>query len=125
MQFNQLDIDTVLAISAQCDREPSVLSESDKQEIMRFAYANATYESCQVAIRTSVSSALNSDAFFRLSLEHQQLLVMRVLQLNSIVEVVRALGFSGKAEFIAALRLASACLLEAFAAEDNLIVASE
>ena len=125
MQFNQLAIDTVLAISAQCDREPSVLSESDKQEIMRFAYANATYESCQVAIRTSVSSALNSDAFFRLSLEHQQLLVMRVLQLNSIVEVVRALGFSGKAEFIAALRLASACLLEAFAAEDNLIVASE
>jgi tRNA(Met) cytidine acetyltransferase len=125
MQFNQLDIDTVLAISAQCDREPSGLSESDKQEIMRFAYANATYESCQVAIRTSVSSALNSDAFFRLSLEHQQLLVVRVLQLNSIVEVVRALGFSGKAEFIAALRLASACLLEAFAAEDNLIVASE
>ena len=124
MQFNQLDIDTVLAVSQQCERQRDVLSDSDRKEVMRFAQANATYESCQVAIRHCVSSALTSDGFFQLSLSHQNMLVMRVLQLRLVPDVVLALDLSGKSALIVALRLALNDLLKSFAAEDNIIVAS-
>jgi hypothetical protein len=78
-----------------------------------------------VAIRNSVRLALNSDVFFRLPLCHQQLLVMRVLQLNSVADVVQKLGFNGKSRLIDALRQALAELLVSFTAEDNIIVTTE
>jgi tRNA(Met) cytidine acetyltransferase len=125
MQFNQLETKTVLALSRYSDQQQCVLAELDKRDVMRFAYGHATYESCQVAIRAFVASILNSPAFFQLPQQHQQLLVMRVLQLNSVVDVVKKLGFNGKSTLIAALRQALAELLVSFAAEDNIIAAFE
>lgn len=128
MQFNQLEVKIVLAISAQLEQRPSALSELDKQDVMRFAHGLATYESCQVSIRSFVGLMLShrsGPGLLPLSTQYQQLLVMRILQLKPVSNVVIALGFKGKSDLTLALRESLGALLIQFAAEDDIVVTAE
>lgn len=125
MQFNQLDIKIVLAISTQFEDQGRLLSNVDKQDVIRFAQGSATYESCQVAIRVFVSLMLGSTGGLRLSMKHQQLLVMRVLQIRSAVDVAVALKMNGKSEVSLALRRSLSDLLVQFAAKNHIVIALE
>lgn len=125
MQFNRLDIKIVLAISTQFEDQGRVLSSIDEQDVLRFAQGSATYESCQVAIRIFVSLMLGNAGFLMLSKAHQQLLVMRVLQIRSVTDVAVALGLKGKSEVSSALRQSLSDLLIQFAAKDHVVIALE
>ncbi len=125
MQFDQLNFKTVLAISGQMTRQCSVLSELDRQDVVRFSQGYATYESCQVAIRTFVGLVLQHPCFLQLPEPHQQLLVMRVLQLKPVAEIVMILDLKGKSDVITVLRGILSELLIQLASEDNIVTASE
>lgn len=125
MQFSLLDVKTVLAISTQFSTQNYELSTLDKQDLLRFSRGMATYESCQIAIRNFVVSMLSQAGFLRLPIQHQQLLVMRVLQLKPIAAVAKDLSFKGKSDLTLALRQALVELSVEFAAEDEAVITLE
>jgi tRNA(Met) cytidine acetyltransferase len=122
MQFSALDVKVALAISTQFSIQNSELSTSDKQDLLRFSRGMATYESCQIAIRNFVVSMLSQARFSQLSIQYQQLLVMRVLQLKSIATVAKDLSFKGKSDLTLALRQALVELSIEFATEDDTVI---
>jgi len=124
MQFNQVDVDLVLALSMHLRSQGSALANWERQDILRFVEGNATFESCQLAIRKLVSMALGQPHFLELPTSAQRLLIMFIMQLRSISVVTRALGFTGKSDLMSALRRVVGDLI-AFPSEDNLIVTTE
>jgi tRNA(Met) cytidine acetyltransferase len=125
MQFNQVDVELVLAISAQFGTREVTLSDWDRQDVLRFVNGAATFESCQPAIRNLVGMVLGQYCFSQLPESAQRVLAMRVMQLKSTSDVARVLGFNGKSDLITAMREAMRTLLVAFSAEDNIVIATK
>ena len=124
MQFNQVDVDLVLALSMHLRSQGSALANWERQDILRFVEGNATFESCQLAIRKLVSMALGQPHFLELPTSEQRLLIMFIMQLRSVSVVTRALGFTGKSDLMSVLRRVVRGLV-AFPSEDNLIVTTK
>jgi len=91
--------------------EQPAISEPDKQAVVAFANGVRSYEDCSAALwRYTVAGLMDPEC--NLHKIEKILLVSRVLQKRSLVEVSELCGLTGRAEIINALRKAISSLLE-------------
>jgi tRNA(Met) cytidine acetyltransferase len=99
------------------------LSEADWAEILALAFARRGYEDSLAPVRRLVTAALEQGRLDRLPAQQRDLLLGRVLERRSWPTLVRALGLSGRAEALAAMRAALRSLVGELAPSEILRVA--
>jgi tRNA(Met) cytidine acetyltransferase len=104
MEEVDADVAATLLQGAHAD-DSAELSAQDWRDVDSFAQGWRGYEVCQVAVRKLVQARINGA---ELDVKQQALLQRKVLQSEPWASVIAVLGYSGRAQALAALREAVA-----------------
>ncbi|MFW5451214.1 MAG: tRNA(Met) cytidine acetyltransferase TmcA [Methylophagaceae bacterium] len=105
-QFKRLNADLVIQLSQLFSYEQRTWSDDNEQEIKAFSNAQRGYEFSQIALWNYVKLMIRKPIFLTLTQQQQHLCVELVLQQGAWSEVVKRLGYTGKAQVVTALRQA-------------------
>ncbi|PHS22996.1 MAG: tRNA cytosine(34) acetyltransferase TmcA [Methylophaga sp.] len=111
-QFDQLAADQVLQLSQLLGAPNTELKDSDKQEIIAFAYGQRGYEFSQVTMWKWLSQQVTNPKFLILSHQQQSLCVQSLLQNRPWADIAKNMGYVGKTQAVTALREAIATLIK-------------
>jgi tRNA(Met) cytidine acetyltransferase len=110
-QLKRVPAEELTTIATALVNTNGEVSTNTQLQIQSFAYQQRSYESSEVALWYWLTAEMGSSCFNALSQKQQALLIMLVMQQHEMTEVATAMGLSGRAEVIEALRQAvSDCL---------------